>query len=385
MRKKRSSRGLIVAMVCVIILLLLAIGAMLLLVGKSDQHVYEPTPTGSIQGEESQDMNVLKETASLTESSDIEDSVAETEIEISVVNAYINDELHMIKVMSNGTEVDAGYVGGENDSGDSVDTYTVSFLDYNGSVIKTETVCHGRNATPPADPSRSGFVFIGWQGVYTNVTSDQTVMAEYAFDEPSVVRYTVKFIDHDGSLLKTELVEKGKGATAPVVSRPGYSFLSWDKDFSNVTSNLRVTAQYEEIPSNDSVIAVESLNVPAGGTVDLAVTLRNNPGVVGMTLKLDYDERVMTLTAVSQGEALSEMTFTQPKSLGSGCQFPWDAEEVLPEDATNGKILILTFTVPESTEAGTYPIKLTYDRGAIIDNDLKSVDFVIHNGSITVD
>ena len=42
-------------------------------------------------------------------------------------------------------------------------------------------------------------------------------------------------------------MEPGGAAVAPTTpTRDGYDFAGWDTDFSNVTSNLTVTAQYIE-------------------------------------------------------------------------------------------------------------------------------------------
>ncbi len=57
--------------------------------------------------------------------------------------------------------------------------FTVEFVDYDGSLIKSETVLYGEDATPPTDPSRDGYTFTGWQGSYTSVTENQTVTATY--------------------------------------------------------------------------------------------------------------------------------------------------------------------------------------------------------------
>lgn len=63
-----------------------------------------------------------------------------------------------------------------------------------------------------------------------------------------LANYTVTFVDYDGTVLKTETVEEGSTATAPTVpGRDGYNFIGWDTDFSNVTSDLIVTALYEEV------------------------------------------------------------------------------------------------------------------------------------------
>ena len=125
--------------------------------------------------------------------------------------------------------------------------FTVTFQDWNGTVLKTEQVEQGKSATAPADPVREGYTFIGWDKSFSNVQSDLTVTALYEQNAPDPIYYTVIFQDWDGTTLKTEQVEQGKSATAPAAPvREGYTFKGWDKDFSNVQSDLTVTAQYEQ-------------------------------------------------------------------------------------------------------------------------------------------
>lgn len=70
----------------------------------------------------------------------------------------------------------------------------------------------------------------------------------YTVDYETNVTYTVTFKDWDGTTLKTETVKEGSSATAPSDPiREGYKFIGWDKTFSNIVSNLIVTAQYTEI------------------------------------------------------------------------------------------------------------------------------------------
>ena len=75
------------------------------------------------------------------------------------------------------------------------DTFTVTFKDYDGRVLKTQSgVAKGSSATPPANPSRTGYTFSGWIGNYTNVTANTTVTAKYT---PN--KYTVSYNANGGS------------------------------------------------------------------------------------------------------------------------------------------------------------------------------------------
>lgn len=62
--------------------------------------------------------------------------------------------------------------------------YTVTFKDWDNTTLRTEMVDPGGNATPPADPTRADYLFNGWSGVYTNVTSNRTITATYIIDPP---------------------------------------------------------------------------------------------------------------------------------------------------------------------------------------------------------
>ena len=84
-----------------------------------------------------------------------------------------------------------------------------------------------------------------WQGA----SSIQNVELEFSAEG---LTYTVKFVDKDGNQIGEEqTIDYGKSATAPdTVSIPtveGYKFAGWDKDFSNVTENMTVTAVYHKL------------------------------------------------------------------------------------------------------------------------------------------
>ena len=124
-----------------------------------------------------------------------------------------------------------------------INLYTVQFVDKYGQPIgETLETEHGTSVIAPEAPIVEGYHFIGWDKPLDNITEDMTVHAVYAED----IYYTVTFYDRDGDVLFTETVEEGKDATAPVAPvREGWHFTGWDTDFTNVQSDLTVTALYE--------------------------------------------------------------------------------------------------------------------------------------------
>lgn len=121
-----------------------------------------------------------------------------------------------------------------------VQQFTVEFLDYDNSVIDIQLVDYNGNATAPENPTRNNYRFTGWNTVFNNVVHDLTVKAEY------IRQYKVTFLDYDETVLKEVTVDAGSTAVAPSnPSKEGYTFDGWDKAFTNISSDLTVTATYK--------------------------------------------------------------------------------------------------------------------------------------------
>ncbi|MEG1848358.1 MAG: leucine-rich repeat protein [Lachnospiraceae bacterium] len=61
--------------------------------------------------------------------------------------------------------------------------FKVFFTDYDGrELCPVQVVDAGRNAVPPASPTRKGYTFDGWSKSYANITADTTIVAKYKSD-----------------------------------------------------------------------------------------------------------------------------------------------------------------------------------------------------------
>ncbi|MCC5827666.1 InlB B-repeat-containing protein, partial [Alkalimonas sp.] len=105
-----------------------------------------------------------------------------------------------------------------------INSYTVTFIDWDGTVLTTETVNHGAAATAPAAPSRMGHSFTGWSpSDFSNITTNTMVTAQY-----SVNSYTLSFDSAGGSAVAAITADFGAAITAPAApTREGFSFVGW--------------------------------------------------------------------------------------------------------------------------------------------------------------
>lgn len=121
-------------------------------------------------------------------------------------------------------------------------------------------------------------------------------------------QYQVVFQGYDGSVLSTQTVYHGTAATAPTApTLPGYTFNGWDRDFSNVTGDLVVSAKKTEYSANDY-----NLNFNAeGGTVYpafLLVTFDAAVGTLPVPTRTGYDFAGWNTLADGTGTAFTAET-----------------------------------------------------------------------------
>lgn len=139
--------------------------------------------------------------------------------------------------------------------------YTVTFWDYDSTLLDTQTVAAGTDAVPPEVPEREGYIHTGWVPDYHAVASDLQITAQYEAEDPDARKYTVTFLDYDDTVLKTTLVVPGGDAEPPFDPvREGYTFTGWRPAITNIQANTTVYAQYEKNDSSESQLTVRFID-----------------------------------------------------------------------------------------------------------------------------
>lgn len=120
-------------------------------------------------------------------------------------------------------------------------TYTVQFVDWDGTVLKSVLIGEGGQAFAPENPERDGYTFIGWsQSEVVDVQANTTVTAQY---QQGVLEYVVRFYSDStgGEVISSQTITHGFAAEAPTPpTLSGYVFSGWSTDFSSITQDLDV-------------------------------------------------------------------------------------------------------------------------------------------------
>ena len=126
-----------------------------------------------------------------------------------------------------------------------INQYTIAFDTAGGSEIAPITQDYGTNITAPADPTRKGYTFKGWDKEIpeTMPAENITVKAQWEIN-----RYTITFDTAGGSEIASITQDYGTNITAPAnPTRKGYTFKGWDKEIPETmpAENMTVKAQWE--------------------------------------------------------------------------------------------------------------------------------------------
>ena len=167
-----------------------------------------------------------------------------------------------------------------------INQYTIAFDTNGGSEIAPITQNYGTAITAPADPTRKGYTFKGWdKEIPETMPADNiTVKAQWEINQ-----YTITFDTNGGSEIVPITQDYGTEITAPDnPTRKGYTFKGWDKEIPETmpADNITVKAQWE---INQYTITFDTNGgseiVPITQDYGTEITAPDNPTRKGYTFK----------------------------------------------------------------------------------------------------
>ena len=144
----------------------------------------------------------------------------------------------------------------------TANTYTITFDTAGGSEIAPITQDYGTQIAAPANPTRKGYTFKGWDKeiLETMPAENITVKAQWEINQ-----YTITFDTNGGSEIAPITQDYGTEITAPDnPTRKGYTFKGWDKEIPETmpAENITITARWKdtEKPTGEIIIGTNKWN-----------------------------------------------------------------------------------------------------------------------------
>ncbi len=136
----------------------------------------------------------------------------------------------------------------------TVNKYVVRFLNEDGTELQSEELAYGATPaytgeTPTKDATAQyTYTFNGWDSEIAEVTGAKDYTATYT---PTTNKYTVRFLNDDGTELQSEKLAygatpayTGETPTKEATAQYTYTFAGWDSEITEVTGAKDYTATY---------------------------------------------------------------------------------------------------------------------------------------------
>lgn len=138
----------------------------------------------------------------------------------------------------------------------AANTYTITFDTAGGSEIAPITQDYGTQIAAPANPTRKGYTFKGWDKEIpeTMPAENITVKAQWEINQ-----YTIAFDTAGGNEIAPITQDYGTAITAPAdPTREGYTFTGWDMEIPTTmpAENITLKARWKDIekPTGEIII-----------------------------------------------------------------------------------------------------------------------------------
>ena len=175
-------------------------------------------------------------------------------------------------------------------------------------------------------------------------------------------------------------------STVDMIQNKNDDITTQESTESNTTKHLEIVNDKKKIPDDGVVLYAEDVDAGAGDSnVRVDLIIKNNPGILGMTLTVYFDESELRLVKITNGDAFSNvLTLTESNELTNGLNLMWDGQDLDESNINDGVIAELLFDVDKEASFGKHQISIVCDDGDVVDKDLNNVDLTILSGTITI-
>ena len=167
-----------------------------------------------------------------------------------------------------------------------INQYTITFDTNGGSEIAPITQDYGTEITAPANPTRKGYTFKGWDKEIPKTMPAENITLKAQWE---INQYTITFDTNGGSEIAPITQDYGTEITAPdKPTRKGYTFKGWDKEIPETmpAENITVKAQWK---INQYTIAFDTNGgseiAPITQDYGTEITAPDNPTRKGYTFR----------------------------------------------------------------------------------------------------
>ena len=138
----------------------------------------------------------------------------------------------------------------------AANTYTITFDTAGGSEIAPITQDYGTQIAAPANPTRKGYTFKGWDKEIPETMPAENIPVKAQWE---INQYTIAFDTAGGSEIAPITQDYGTAITAPAdPTREGYTFKGWDREIPATmpAENITLKAKWKDIekPTGEIII-----------------------------------------------------------------------------------------------------------------------------------
>jgi LPXTG-motif cell wall-anchored protein len=292
----------------------------------------------------------------------------DTPLTIYTIDTFVDDNYEFLDVITEDGKI----------TSKSAPTGTINFDTAGGTPIAPMTGNVGAPVTPPADPTKEGFVFKGWEPDIptTYPAGSITVVAQWN----PVTKIT--FDTKGGSAIAPISGEAGTAVTAPADPvKPGYTFNGWEPGIPTTfpDENMTVVAKW----TKDAVLfTVSSASGILGDTVEITVSVSANSDIAAADLFVAFNNTKLEYVSGAAGDAVGAGTISSinPQPAVGDTTEIMQALASDPVITAGGSLMVLKFKILDGWY-GVTPLTLTV--GQIVDEFYETMDYGISNGSIT--